>query len=322
MMTGGRRGALCALVCLLWQVAPAQMRFTYSKGQSVSPAYEGWMPNEDGSFTLYFGYMNTNWLEEFDLPIGPDNNIEPGGPDQGQPTHFYPRRNPFLFTIHVPKDFGNKELIWTLTTHGKTEKAWASLKTDYQIDKQVISTEVGGDFGSLRDELRYNIPPELEIQGETQATVKVGEALKLVALAGDPDNVPARRDGKPQPRHPGMPASGETPKKTAASAANQVYKPPSSLVPASGPGLRLSWIVYRGKASAVTFSPEQMKTWTDSRAYANSPWSPPYTIPEPPPDGKWETQVTFQEPGTYVLRAVASDGSLFTYANVTVSVTR
>ena len=65
-----------------------------------------------------------------------------------------------------------------------------------------------------------------------------------------------------------------------------------------------------------------MKTWTDSRAFANSPWSPPFTIPEPPPDGKWVTQVTFQEPGVYVLRAVASDGSLFTYENVTVTVTR
>ena len=65
-----------------------------------------------------------------------------------------------------------------------------------------------------------------------------------------------------------------------------------------------------------------MKTWTDSRAWGNSPWSPPYVIPEPPPDGKWTTQVTFNEPGTYVLRAVASDGSLFTYQNVTVTVTR
>jgi hypothetical protein len=65
-----------------------------------------------------------------------------------------------------------------------------------------------------------------------------------------------------------------------------------------------------------------MKTWIDTRAWANSPWSPPFTIPEPPRDGKWVTEVTFQEPGTYVLRAVASDGSLFTYDNVTVTVTR
>src|SRR5438128_10691576 len=228
-------------LALLLLVAPtgAQTRFTYSKGQSVSPSYEGWMPNEDGSFTLYFGYMNSNWLEEFDVPVGPDNAIEPGGPDQGQPTHFYPRRNPFLFTIRVPKDFGIKELIWTLKTHDKTEKAYASLKTDYQIDRQVISTEVGGDFGNLRDELRYNIPPELEVQGEARRSVKVGEPLTLVALAGDPDNLPARRDGKPQPRHPGKPAIEEAPKLSSprpasaspsATIANLVYRPPSSLV--------------------------------------------------------------------------------------------
>jgi hypothetical protein len=90
----------------------------------------------------------------------------------------------------------------------------------------------------------------------------------------------------------------------------------------SGPGLRLSWIVYRGKASAVTFSPHQFKTWTDTRAWANSPWSSPFIIPEPPADGKWVTAATFDEPGTYILRVVVSDGSVFTYQNVTVSVTR
>ena len=67
-------------------------------GQPLEPAYEGWMRNADGSYTLFFGYMNTNWLQEFDIPVGPDNRFEPGNPDMGQPTHFYPRRNPFLFT--------------------------------------------------------------------------------------------------------------------------------------------------------------------------------------------------------------------------------
>jgi hypothetical protein len=254
---------------------------------------------------MLFGYMNANWLQEFDIPIGPDNKIEPGGPDQGQPTHFYPRRNPFLFTIHVPKDFGDKELTWTLTANGKTEHAYASLKTDYQIDNQVISTEVGGDFGSLRDELRTNIPPELKVDGEPRRSAKVGEPITLVAFARDPDNLPARRNA-PSPANP----------------ANVLYRPPSSIVPASGPGLRLSWIVYRGKAATVTFTPDQMKTWTDTRAYANSPWSPPYIIPVPPADGKWTAQATFAEPGTYVLRAVASDGAVFTYDNVTIDVTR
>src|SRR5205823_6051133 len=79
---------------------------TYSRGQNVSPAYEGWERNADGSFSFLFGYMNRNWEEEIDVPVGPDNDIEPGGPDQGQPTHYLPRRNPFIFKVRVPKDFG------------------------------------------------------------------------------------------------------------------------------------------------------------------------------------------------------------------------
>jgi hypothetical protein len=303
--------AIATLVVASLLTGDAQTRFMYSTGQGLNPAYEGWIPNADGSFTLVFGYMNSNWQQEFDIPVGPQNAIEPGGPDQGQPTHFYPRRNPFLFSIRVPADFGTKELIWTLTANGKTEKAYASLKNDYQIDPQVISTEVGGDFGSLRDELRTNKPPELSVV-ETKRSVKAGEAVSLVATAKDPDNIPARRGAaKPLPE-------GQTPTITAAA----LYRPPQSIVAQSGPGLRFSWIVYRGNAAAVSFTPDQMKTWTDTRAYANSPWSPPWTIPLPPADNKWQTTVTFSEPGTYVLRGVASDGSLFTYENVTVIVTR
>jgi hypothetical protein len=298
----------------------AQTRFSYSSGQPLEPAYEGWMKNADGSYTLYFGYMNTNWLQEFDIPIGPDNNFSPGTADMGQPTHFYPRRNPFLFTVKVP-DLGTKEIIWTLTANGVTRKAYASLKSDYEIDPQVISTEVGGDNGSLADELRTNIAPELKVEGPATRTVKVGQPLSLAAVAGDPDNIPARKDGRMPPG--ARPTAKKTefrqvpPQNTAA----VVYRPPVAVVASAGPGLHLSWIVYRGKASAATFKPEQMKTWMDTRAYGNSMWSPPYTIPEPPADGRWVNEVVFNEPGTYVLRAVVSDGALFTYDNVTVTVT-
>jgi hypothetical protein len=311
-------------------VAHAQTRFSYSSGQVLEPAYEGWMQNPDGSYTLYFGYMNTNWQQEFDIPVGPDNHFEPGDPDRGQPTHFYPRRNPFLFTFQVPKDFGKQEIIWTLTANGQTRKAYASLKSDYEIDKQVISTEVGGDNGSLADALRDNIPPELKVEGEKKRTVKIGEPLALAVVAGDPDNLPARRDGKiapgakiPQATMP--PAAARGAGAAAPAAPNSpavVYRPPVAVVASSGPGLRFSWTVYRGKASAVTFKPDQMKTWNDTRAYGNSPWSPPYIIPEPPADGRWTADVVFSEPGTYVLRGIASDGSLFTYDNVTVTVTK
>ena len=108
---------------------------TYSRGQNASPAFEGWEENPDGSFNFLFGYMNRNWEEELDVPIGPDNNIEPGGPDQGQPEYFYPRLSRYVFRVKVPKHFGGQELVWTLTAHGRTEKAYATLAPDLEIDE-------------------------------------------------------------------------------------------------------------------------------------------------------------------------------------------
>lgn len=313
-------GSLLLVITLVAQLAEAQTRFMQLRGQITSPAFEGWWPNDDGTFKLFFGYMNTNWEQQFDIPISPENyfsEVEPGelddlsvddfdfaNADMGQPTHFYPRRNPFLFTIDVPADFGEKELVWTLKTQGQTNRAYGTLKPDYRIDPQVISTEVGGNYGSLSDSLRTNIPPELRLEGESFRTVRVGQPLSLAVHANDPDNLPERREFR---GNRGI---------------DQLYRPPSSIVAMSGPGLRFSWTVYRGPESKATFTPTQFKTYTDTRMYANSAWSPPFEIPEPPEDGRWTAEVVFDEPGEYVLRGIASDGSLFTYQNVNVTVTR
>ncbi|MDX1383194.1 MAG: hypothetical protein R3190_06080, partial [Thermoanaerobaculia bacterium] len=124
-------------MALVGLTAPPAAAQNYAKGRNVVPVYEGWERNDDGSFNLVFGYMNRNWEETLDVPIGPDNTIEPGGADQGQPTHFLPRRNRFVFRIRVPSDFADGEVVWTLTTRGKTEKAYATLKPDYFMDKLV-----------------------------------------------------------------------------------------------------------------------------------------------------------------------------------------
>jgi hypothetical protein len=307
--------AITALLC--HQDVDAQPRYSYSRGQSVSPAYEGWWENDDGSFTMFFGYMNSNWEEEFDVPVGPDNHIDPGGPDQGQPTHFYPRRNMFLFTIRVPKDFGNKELVWTLVTHGKTERAYASLKPDYLVNKQTIGTEVGANMSGLGDELLTNGFPVLNVEGDAQRSARVGQPLTLIARVTD-DGIPS---GGRQTRAPARgTAAGRGSAAPDASRPRLNYRPPTQSVPATPNGVWLSWIVYRG-ARRVTFTPLQLKTWQDTRTYANSPWSPPYVMPQAPADGKWVVQAMFDEPGTYVLRAVAGDGALFTGENVTVTVT-
>lgn len=105
----------------------------HDSGQSVTAAFEGWFHNQDGSASLLFGYYNRNLKQELDIPIGENNKIEPGGPDQGQPTHFFPRRQWGIFTITVPKDFGSNQLTWTLTANGVTTAIPGSMNTLWEL---------------------------------------------------------------------------------------------------------------------------------------------------------------------------------------------
>jgi hypothetical protein len=115
------RSAAVASLLLLAQLASAQLPMEPLKetGQGVTAAYEGWYKNADGSYTLLIGYFNRNLKETLEIPVGPNNRIEPGGPDRGQPTHFVPRRQWGVFTITVPADFGKSKLVWTLVANGQ-----------------------------------------------------------------------------------------------------------------------------------------------------------------------------------------------------------
>lgn len=297
-------GAAGVALAVLTAVPLAQ---TYSSGQNASPAFEGWERNEDGSYSFLFGYMNRNWEEELNVPIGPENNIEPGGPDQGQPTRLLPRRNRFVFSVRVPQDWGDKELVWTLTTKGKTERAYASLRQDYFIDDVVIASETGAlGAGSSSPEVRGNKPPQIKIEGDKQRAVKVGEPLALVAWVTD--------DGVPKPRRAASAAATARALALLANASpnaprNPAYNPPSRLTVNKRTGLHMMWFVYRGEGKA-RFEPMQIKPWEDTRTGANSPWAPLWTPPPAPKDGKYTATVTFDTPGTYVLRARADDGAL------------
>jgi len=119
----------------------------YLSGQSVAPFFEGWEQNGDGSFNMVFGYINRNYREELIIPLGPANRIEPAPLEQPQPTYFYPRRHRFMFRVKVPKDWGKKDVVWTLTANGKTEKAIGYLVPEQAIDDDVISRNRGGGGG-------------------------------------------------------------------------------------------------------------------------------------------------------------------------------
>jgi len=310
------------MVCAVSGVAVAQS-LTYTKGQNVAPAYEGWEQGPDGTKYFLFGYMNRNWDEELDVAVGPDNGFNVGGADQGQPTHFLPRRNRFVFRVRVPTGFSDKdELIWTLTTHGKTEKAYATLRYDYVVDDVVKASETGAlGAGTSSPEVRANKPPTVRIQEVTARSVKVGEPLTLVSEVKD--------DGIPKPRNFARVAAAQAQAAaqtttTAAAATpprNAAMSPPTRITVGKSLGLHVSWFLYRGPGKA-TFDPPQVKAWEDTRAGANSPWAPLWAAPKLPEDGKQPVQVTFSEPGTYVLRCRADDGALVADEEVTIIVTR
>lgn len=297
----------CTGLAILLVSHEAKAQSSFQEGQSVSPAFEGWIANDDGSFSLVFGYHNRNWREELDVPVGEDNFFSPGPRDQGQPTHFLPRRNRFVFMVQVPADFGDSELVWTLTTKGETESAYGSLRTDYKLDNIVVASETGAlGIGVSNAETRANQPPTLTLEGDSIRRVRVGEPLTLVArLEDDGLQRAIERQQEQAAARAAAPPSEEPPQLS-----RRQLTPPVRITVNKVVAHHVAWFVFRG-AGGVTFDPPQVKTWEDTRAGANSPWAPLWRAPPIPEDGVWTVTVTFDEPGTYVLRGRGDDGALY-----------
>ncbi len=291
---------------------------TYSSGQSISPSFEGWGTNPDGSFNLLFGYMNRNWEEQPDIPVGDGNKFSPGLADRGQPTHFLPRRNRFVFKVRVPADFGEQELVWTVRANGVEKMAYGTLRPDYFVDNMVIMSETGTlGPGSSNAALRAHTPPVVELEMDTEIDAQVGQPVTLAAHVTD-DGLPRRSGGGFFGGGAGLPVTDEGTLNL-----NRALRTPARITVAKVSGLHMTWYVYRGPVGGeVSFNPGQISTWEDTRPYSNSPWSPSWVAPDLPEDGRWVTEVTFHVPGTYVLQGRADDGGLFTDSRITVRVSR
>jgi hypothetical protein len=219
-------------------------------GQTIAPVFEGWEPNPDGTVSLYFGYMNRNWKEELDIPIGPSNSFDPGPADRGQPTHFLARRAKQMFAVVVPKDF-KQTITWTLTIRGNTERVPASLRPEQQIDVS-------------KDTQNGNTPPKVQVPSGVGGTV--GQPVTLTVEVTDdglPKIRPDRRvntvtDGRPGGTTPNTPAV-----------------------------LNVRWSKYRGPGTAKFSSRTTLVK-----------------------DGVATTTAVFSEPGTYIVNALADDGSV------------
>lgn len=273
------------------EVAMSELKF--NSGQSLQPAYEGWTRNPDGSRSMWFGYLNRNWDETPDIPAGANNGFGAGSEDLGQPTHFLPRRQAFVFKVDVPADWpADKDLVWTLTANGTTLKAFGSLWPVWEIDEQTMSANNGGRTARTFGE-PVNRPPAIVSPLPAQTAV-VGQLLTLV--------LPVKDDGLPTPeiraRGTGGPRGRGTPPNAA----------PDPFAEAARGQFRVKWVQYRGAGKARIAPQESVVLGADGRP----------TLTE----GKSSTRVTFDRPGTYTLRAYAMDGDAYIVtADVIVTVT-
>jgi hypothetical protein len=231
---------LCAALPALSARAQLPLAPIKASGQSVTPAFEGWYKNPDGTYSLSFGYYNRNSEEALEVPIGPDNFITPGERNQGQPTHFEPRRHWGVFAVKVPADFGDKKLVWTINIRGETWAIPGSLHPNWQIDA------LEGEAGS------GNTPPVLAFdatgpEGSGPLGVTSGP---LSASVGKPLTLRlwAKDDGK---------------------AVNNISRDGRAGAPVT-----LTWFKHQGPG-AVTFNPAVPKVAADGQAMTTATFSEP-----------------------------------------------
>jgi hypothetical protein len=278
-------GAALVVAPLFAQSQSTELHVRFNSGQSVVPVYEGWERVPDGSFNMVFGYLNRNHVEELNVPVGAQNAFDPGPADRGQPTYFYPRENHFIFKVNVPKDWDRKkELVWTLTAHGKSETARATLLDIWEIDRKVEVSNNGGGVQVSNELIAKDQPPTVTI--DPIARVKVGAPVTITAAVTD--------DGIPAPSKPRAPRQLEP---TLRGAPPSPVNVPLPARPRAPQGLSVLWMLYRGPGKVV-FEPEGYVKVVD---------------------GKVEVKATFTAPGTYTIRAFGHDGLLRAPADITVS---
>ena len=279
-------------------------------GEAVYPAFEGWGPTKDGTPVLLLGYFNRNKEQIVDIPIGPDNRIEPGGPDFGQPTHFRTGRQYGVFAIPMPKDFGNKRLTWTLVANGQTATVSFWANPPYWID-------------FYRNLANGNEPPRIKFEPAGPELIgpprerfvrtlnaAVGQPLDLTAWAADQPPTTVFESTPPA----GAAAAGEPPRGGRGGAAAANEPPPAiiggrvisgGLAPTTASGaaaaraaerradIRVVWRKYRG--------PGDVKMAEESIALLNDGDAKKFV--------EAKTTATFSTPGEYWLRAQVNDNS-------------
>lgn len=239
-------------------------------GASITGAYEGWFDNPDGSHVFLVGYLNRNRQREMDVPIGPNNRIEPGGPDLGQPTHFMPGRKVGMFTVTVPKEFKpDQRLTWTLTVNGQTTSIPLRMNIDYNVSP----------FKIQHTSTISNTPPVIRLEEK-------GSSIQGPIATGLKPSV-TRTASMATPLALDIWADDDASYSTGTGTAPRTPPPP----------VTVTWTHFRG-AGKVTFDKEKPEMQKLAGGNIGEPFR-----------GKYSTTAKFSEPGDYLLHVTANDYS-------------
>jgi hypothetical protein len=273
----------------------------------VTPALEGWFPNPDGTFTILVGYRNRNQSQQIDIPVGPNNKIEPGGPYE-QPTHFDPGRHYGVFSLIVPKDFGTKRLAYTINANNQPQTIQLGLPGGYQV-APFLRSDTGNTPPIVKLDVvgpEYQGPPH---GAAKTLTSKVGEPLSLMVYTTDTGNTISQQD-QTQPATTGAdgtPANATTARAAAIAAARGARGAAAADGAARGTaargGVTVKWYKHRGPGlETVKFEPATSMVMADpevAKMFQKAGTT----------SGKATTTATFSEAGEYWVRAQISDGS-------------
>jgi hypothetical protein len=273
--------------------APLVLEPLGSQGEAIFPALEGWGPDKGGDNVILLGYYNRNKTQELTIPIGPDNRIEPGGPDYGQPTYFYPGRQHGVFAIKVPKDFGAQKLTWTLTANGQTSSVTFWLNPPYWVN-------------FFKHPANGNEPPVIKFasDGATMTGPPVGLAQTLSGVVGQPVRLTLWASDVPTKVTEGEEALAVRNRAAAAARGNQDAvaiingqviggaRAGGAAAAAEPPDITVNWRKHRG--AGVTFAQPRIPLVTKKNATLFL---------------EATTTATFSSPGDYVVRAQVNDTS-------------
>lgn len=238
-----------------------------ASGEAVAPMFNGWIQNDDGSVTMIFGFANLNREAKIDVPLGPNNRIEPSQYDGVQPTHFPVYQRPGFvglqergaFAIRVPAEDADKDIVWTLSSGGKT---WSVPGRAASAAYEMSNGERA--LGSLKPAVRFNVngPESDGVVGvyAPHITTSVGDSVTLTAYVQDRGN----RGAYPE---------------------NEIMAYP----------LGTEWILHQGPAVPEFSLPritgrERAREGGESGSSGNNGWE------------EVTTQATFPEPGDYIVR--------------------